>query len=79
MSYGVYFKYDGERYKLPVNPEEIKKTQKLKNTRFLALARSVFLPMQICGNTALNVNCHIQKSITWNRVVLQIQTVISRC
>lgn len=30
MSYGVYFKYDGERYKLPVNPEEIKKkTQKL--------------------------------------------------
>ena len=73
MSYGVYFKYDGGRYKLPVNPEEI------KNTRFLALARSVFLPMQICGNTALNVNCHIQKSITWNRVVLQIQTVISRC
>lgn len=25
MSYGVYFKYDGERYKLPVNPEEIKR------------------------------------------------------
>ena len=25
MSYSVYFKYGGRRYKLPVNPEEIKK------------------------------------------------------
>ena len=29
MSYSVYFKYGGRRYKLPVNPVEIKKDQKL--------------------------------------------------
>lgn len=37
MSYGVYFKYDGERYKLPVNPEEIKKTQKLNIEKYQVL------------------------------------------
>ena len=29
MSYSVYLKISGKKYKLPVNPEEIKKTQKL--------------------------------------------------
>lgn len=29
MSYSVYFKYDGEKYKLPVNPEEIKQSRQL--------------------------------------------------
>lgn len=29
MSYSVYFKYDDKKYKLPVNPEEIKRTKTL--------------------------------------------------
>ena len=29
MSYSVYFKYGSKKYKLPVNPEEIKKTREL--------------------------------------------------
>lgn len=29
MSYAVYFKYSGKKYKLPVNPEEIKRTRSL--------------------------------------------------
>lgn len=29
MSYSVYFKYGGKKYKLPVNPEEIKRTRNL--------------------------------------------------
>ena len=29
MSYSVYLKISGKKYKLPVNPEQIKKTQKL--------------------------------------------------
>lgn len=29
MSYSVYFKYDNKKYKLPVNPEEIKRTRNL--------------------------------------------------
>ena len=29
MSYSVYFKYDSKKYKLPVNPEEIKRDRTL--------------------------------------------------
>ena len=29
MSYSVYFKYGSKKYKLPVNPEEIKRTRNL--------------------------------------------------
>ena len=29
MAYSVYFKYGGKKYKLPVNPEEIKRTRNL--------------------------------------------------
>lgn len=37
MSYSVYFKYGGRRYKLPVNPEEIKKDQKLNIEKYQVL------------------------------------------
>lgn len=30
MSYSVYFKYNGRKYKLPVNPEEIKRSRSLQ-------------------------------------------------
>ena len=29
MSYSVYFKYGSKKYKLPVNPEEIKRSREL--------------------------------------------------
>ena len=74
MSYSVYFKYGGRSYKLPVNPEEIKKDQKLNIEKYQVLARSVSRRMQICGNIALIVNFHIQRLITWNlgQVLIQI-------
>lgn len=37
MSYSVYIKYRGKNYKLPVNPEEIKKTQKLNVEKYQVL------------------------------------------
>ena len=37
MSYSVYFKYGGKKYKLPVNPEEIKRTRNLNVERYQVL------------------------------------------
>lgn len=37
MSYSVYIKYKSKRYKLPVNPEEIKKKQKLNIEKYQVL------------------------------------------
>lgn len=37
MSYSVYFKYGSKKYKLPVNPEEIKRTRKLSIERYQVL------------------------------------------
>ncbi len=38
MSYSVYFKYGSKKYKLPVNPEEIKRGRKLNIERYQVLA-----------------------------------------
>jgi len=37
MSYSVYFKYGGKKYKLPVNPEEIKRSRGLNVETFQVL------------------------------------------
>lgn len=37
MSYSVYLKISGKKYKLPVNPEQIKKTQKLNAEKYQVL------------------------------------------
>lgn len=37
MSYSVYFKYGSKKYKLPVNPEEIKRSRKLNIERYQVL------------------------------------------
>lgn len=37
MSYSVYFKYGSKRYKLPVNPEEIKRSRKLNIEKYHVL------------------------------------------
>ena len=37
MSYSVYFKYGSKKYKLPVNPEEIKRTRELSVEKYQVL------------------------------------------
>lgn len=37
MSYSVYFKYGGKKYKLPVNPEEIKRSRELNIENYQVL------------------------------------------
>lgn len=37
MSYSVYFKYANKKYKLPVNPEEIKRTRELSVEKYQVL------------------------------------------
>lgn len=37
MSYSVYFKYGGKKYKLPVNPEEVKRTRNLNAEKYQVL------------------------------------------
>lgn len=37
MSYSVYFKYGGKKYKLPVNPEEIKRSRQLNIENYQVL------------------------------------------
>lgn len=40
MAYSVFLRYNGSRYKLPVNPEEIKKTQKINVEKYQILGGS---------------------------------------
>lgn len=45
MSYSVFIKYGGKKYKLPVNPEEITKTEKLNIEKYQVLgAGQVSIP-----------------------------------
>lgn len=45
MSYSVYFKYGNEKYKLPVNPEEIKRSRSLSVEKYQVLnGRQVSIP-----------------------------------
>ncbi len=37
MSYSVYFKYGSKKYKLPVNPEEIKRSRELNIENYQVL------------------------------------------
>ncbi|MEG0687167.1 MAG: LysM peptidoglycan-binding domain-containing protein [Hungatella sp.] len=40
MSYTVYFKYGSKKYKLPVNPEEIKRSRKLQVEKYRVIGSS---------------------------------------
>ena len=42
MAYSVYFKYGGKKYKLPVNPEEIKRTRNLNVETYQVLGSDVY-------------------------------------
>ena len=37
MAYSIYFKYGGRKYKLPVNPEEIKRARNLNVEKYQVL------------------------------------------
>ena len=65
MSYSVYLKISGKKYKLPVNPEEIKKTQKLSIEKYQVLkSGQVSVPnSQSCGHMSSAVSFLIRKYI----------------
>ena len=45
MGYSIYFKYKGKKYKLPVNPEEIKRSREMHVETYQVLnARQVSVP-----------------------------------
>ena len=49
MSYSVYFKYDSKKYKLPVNPEEIKRSRELNIETYLVLEEGQVSIPSYCG------------------------------
>lgn len=46
MSYSVYFKYGNKKYKLPVNPEEIKRNRELNIETYQVLGTG-FCPIRL--------------------------------
>ena len=54
MSYSVYLKISGKKYKLPVNPEQIKKTQKLNAEKYQVLRVE-----QVCVPTYAFSDCEL--------------------
>lgn len=49
MSYSIYFRMNGKKYKLPVNPEELKRTRKLKVEKYQVLATGEVSVPTYCG------------------------------
>lgn len=49
MSYSVYFKYNGKKYKLPVNPEEIKRSRELNVETYQVLGTGQVSIPSYCG------------------------------
>lgn len=49
MSYSVYFKYGSKKYKLPVNPEEIKRTRELNVETYQVLGTGQVSIPSYCG------------------------------
>ena len=49
MSYSVYFKYGSKKYKLPVNPEEIKRSRELNIETYLVLEEGQVSIPSYCG------------------------------
>lgn len=49
MSYSIYFRMNGRKYKLPVNPEELKRTRKLNVEKYQVLATGEVSVPTYCG------------------------------
>lgn len=49
MSYSIYFKYGSKKYKLPVNPEEIKRTRELQIETYQVLGTGQVSVPACCG------------------------------
>ena len=58
MAYSVYFKYNGKKYKLPVNPEEIKRSRELNVETYQVLSTGQVSIPSYCAwkSTALRRN-----------------------
>ena len=58
MSYSVYFKYGSKKYKLPVNPEEIKRSRELniENYQVLGTGQVSVLLTTVWRSSALKRN-----------------------
>lgn len=49
MPYSVYFRYNGKKYKLPANPEEIKRSRKLNVEKYQVLGEGQVSVPTHCG------------------------------
>lgn len=49
MSYSIYFKYNGKKYKLPVNPEEIKRSREMEIETYQVLENGQVSLPSCCG------------------------------
>ncbi len=49
MAYSIYLKYDGKKYKLPVNPEEIKRSRELNVETYQVLGTGQVSTPSYCG------------------------------
>ena len=66
MSYSVYFKYGGKKYKLPVNPEEIKRSRELniENYQVLGTGQVSVLLTTVWRSSALKRNSPARTTTT---------------
>lgn len=51
MPYSVYFRYNGKKYKLPANPEEIKRSRKLNVEKYQVLGE---------GQVSITTHCELE-------------------
>lgn len=52
MPYSVYFRYNGKKYKLPANPEEIKRSRKLNVEKYQVLGE---------GQVSIPTHCELEE------------------
>ena len=72
MSYSVYFKYGSKKYKLPVNPEEIKRSRELNIETYQVLEEGAGFPSLLTvhlKNIALRQSFPVRTSIIWSRAL----------
>ncbi|MFR2692003.1 MAG: hypothetical protein ACLTBV_13655 [Enterocloster bolteae] len=81
MSYSVYFKYGSKKYKLPVNPEEIKRTRNLNVETYQVLGTGQVSVPSYCELEEYSFEAEFPARITsmWSLAQGQMQTIMKRC
>ena len=64
MSYSVYFKYGGKKYKLPVNPEEIKRSRQLNIENYQVLGTGQVSGPSYWRNSVLKRSSPVRNTTT---------------